>query len=82
VIARRLLDRIADLTNREQAAKFLFDLSLQLDDIVRAINSRGTTAERPVLSANYAGTQYFDTTLGIPIWWNGTAWVNAAGAGV
>ena len=28
------------------------------------------------------GTYYFDTTLGKPIWWNGTAWVDATGATV
>ena len=42
---------------------------------------RGDTASRP--SANkYIGLQYFDTTLGIPIWWNGTIWVNASGTQV
>lgn len=38
----------------------------------------GTTANRPTigLSANY---MYFDTTLGRPIWWTGSAWVNSVG---
>ena len=31
---------------------------------------------------NLKGTYYFDTTLGKPIWWNGTAWVDATGATV
>lgn len=34
------------------------------------------------LSAGDAGVQYFDTDLGIPIWWDGTQWVNANGAAV
>lgn len=28
------------------------------------------------------GTYYFDTTLGKPIWWNGTGWVDATGTPV
>ena len=40
----------------------------------------GTTAHRPATATT--GQMYFDTTLGIPIWWNGTAWVNSAGAPV
>ena len=30
----------------------------------------------------FAGYQYFDTTLGKPIWWNGTEWVDATGVTV
>ena len=41
---------------------------------------RGTTEER--LSGVDVGFQYFDTTLNKPIWWNGTAWVDATGAEV
>lgn len=43
----------------------------------------GATGARPVLTANEAGTLYFDTTLaaaGKPIWWTGAAWVDATGA--
>lgn len=45
--------------------------------------SRGTTAQRPTLVASDAGTMYLDNTLnanGKPIWWNGTAWVDATAA--
>jgi hypothetical protein len=38
----------------------------------------GTTADRPTLSLQI-GQYYFDTTIGRPIWWNGTNWINAAG---
>jgi hypothetical protein len=38
----------------------------------------GTSAERPAVSL-YIGQMYFDTTVGIPIWWNGTNWVDATG---
>lgn len=44
---------------------------------------KGTTASRPTLAANDAGYFYLDTTLnsnGKPIWWNGSAWVDSAGA--
>lgn len=37
-------------------------------------------ASRPV--ARRVGGQWFDTTIGKPIWWNGTRWVDAAGASV
>ena len=39
-----------------------------------ALDSRPTGIE--------AGFQYFDTTLNKPIWWNGSAWVDATGATV
>lgn len=40
----------------------------------------GNTASRP--AAPVMAEQYFDTTLGHPIWWNGTAWVDATGTTV
>jgi predicted RecA/RadA family phage recombinase len=40
----------------------------------------GTTANRPLAAG--IGTSYFDTTLGIPVWWNGSVWKNASGATV
>lgn len=36
-----------------------------------------TTANRP--AAPTMGCQFYDTTLHKPIWWNGTAWADAAG---
>jgi len=44
---------------------------------------KDTTANRPTLTASDFGVPYLDTTLdadGKPIWWNGTAWVDATGA--
>jgi hypothetical protein len=38
----------------------------------------GTSLERPAINL-YIGQMYFDTTVGIPIWWNGTYWVDANG---
>lgn len=40
----------------------------------------GPSAGRP--TSVVTGEPYFDTDLGLPIWWNGTAWVNATGAPV
>jgi len=44
---------------------------------------KDTTANRPTgLTSSDTGVQFFDTTLaaaGKPIWWNGSAWVDATG---
>jgi hypothetical protein len=40
-----------------------------------------TTAQRPTVGLA-AGANVFDTTLGKPIWYNGTGWVDATGATV
>ena len=39
----------------------------------------GTTAQRPVAPFIFAGRYYWDTTLGKPIWYNGTNWTDANG---
>lgn len=41
----------------------------------------GTTANRPVKGL-YTGRFYFDTTLGKPIWYKTSGWVDATGASV
>lgn len=38
----------------------------------------GTTAQRP--SDAQAGDTFLDTTLGQPIWFDGTNWIDATGA--
>jgi hypothetical protein len=43
---------------------------------------RGATGARPSASSLGAGASWFDTTLGIPIFSNGTIWVNSSGASV
>jgi hypothetical protein len=48
----------------------------------QAGTKRDTTANRPAPNASDIGLQYLDTTLdadGKPIWWTGTAWVDATG---
>lgn len=44
------------------------------------LNTRGTTELRP--TTPHTSFQYFDTTLNKPIWWTGSAWVDATGASV
>jgi hypothetical protein len=46
-----------------------------------AIPLYGTTSTRPIVSLQ-TGQFYFDTTLGYPIWWSGSKWVNASGTAV
>lgn len=40
-------------------------------------NNNGSTEQRPVLKTSDKGFQYYDTTLDMPIWWNGTNWVDS-----
>jgi hypothetical protein len=55
----------------------------QVDTFTQAasIPDAGKTADRPQDSL-LVGQIFFDTTLGIPIWWNGTVWKNASGTTV
>jgi len=41
----------------------------------------GTTSDRPVNGLE-EGDEYFDTTLGYKIWYDGTNWVDATGSTV
>lgn len=50
-------------------------------NILAAVSQSGTTANRPT-SFLYTGRTYFDTTLGLPIWYKIAGWVNATGAAV
>jgi hypothetical protein len=54
-----------------------------LDSFLVAISTpqNGTTANRPTQNLQ-VGQFYFDTTLGYPIWYNGTVWKNASGTTV
>lgn len=50
----------------------------QLAGVATDVTGSGTTANRPT-SALYVGKFYFDLTLNIPVWYDGTQWVDAAG---
>lgn len=51
----------------------------QVFSVCFAVSQSGTTAQRPD-EGLWTGRPYFDTTLGQPIWWDGTEWVDADGA--
>lgn len=44
--------------------------------IINSITGAGSTAGRPTNNLSI-GQPYFDTTQNTPVWWNGSAWVNA-----
>lgn len=46
-----------------------------------SVQQSGLTAERPTVNL-WTGRPYFDTTLGKPIWYKTTGWVDATGAAV
>jgi len=52
----------------------------QIDNFTQnvTIPPSGVTASRPTERLE-VGQYYFDTTIGRPIYWNGTNWINAAG---
>lgn len=50
-------------------------------NILTAVTGSGTTANRPT-KLLWVGRGYFDTSLGIPIFYNGTVWINSAGTPV
>jgi hypothetical protein len=54
-----------------------------LDKFLTVISTpqNGVTADRPTQNLQ-VGQFYYDTTLGIPIWYNGTVWKNASGTTV
>lgn len=55
----------------------------QIDNYTQGSNipNSGATSGRPIEYLS-VGQYYFDSTLGIPIWWSGTNWVNASGTTV
>lgn len=42
------------------------------------VNLNGTSSNRPIVSV--LGQRYFDTTIGKPIYWSGTSWVDGSGS--
>ena len=68
------MEYLIQLTN---ALRLYFN---QIDNFTQNVAkpSFGTTAQRPTFNLPI-GAIYFDTTLGIPIWYNGTHWVNSSG---
>ena len=52
----------------------------QLNNYAQAVGTplSGTKIQRPLENLQ-VGQQFFDTTLGYPIFWNGSKWINASG---
>ena len=66
----------------EVVAKSVYDEKVQsLESEISALKAKlaavasGTTEQRPTENL-VVGQQYFDTTLGAPVYWNGTEWHN------
>lgn len=55
---------------------------VEYDGAVAGVLRHGATADRPAATDIYVGFEYFDETLGKPIYWNGTAWADATGTAV
>lgn len=47
-------------------------------NLLVSLTQSGTTAQRPT-KLLFIGKTYFDTTIGRPIWYNGTNWIKADG---
>jgi hypothetical protein len=60
----------------------LTDLTRSFQQIAGVVNNpdNGPTTQRPTQQLT-VGQTYFDTTLGAPVWWNGTQWIAAAAGG-
>lgn len=54
------------------------ELHVPSKDTIR--RSIGVSTSRPTLGLTDIGYYYFDTSLNIPIWWDGYQWVNAIGS--
>jgi len=72
--------------DQSSESQFLNALRLyftQIDNFTSALSvvRYGTTSQRPAVGITI-GQNYFDTTLGIPIWYSGTKWVNSSGTAV
>lgn len=57
----------------------LIELTEAVTELQESVDRHGD--ERPTgLTSADAGFMFFDTTLRMPIWWNGEGWVKADGA--
>ena len=51
----------------------------QVYRLLVAMQGSGATADRPTTFL-WNGRMYYDTTLTLPVWWDGTVWRDATGA--
>lgn len=74
------LDTAPPSTQYNRAVGFTLVEGVVKKTILGPASSSGITTGRP--TAPRTGDQFFDETLGYPIWWNGTAWANSTGTPV
>jgi hypothetical protein len=55
---------------------------LNRTQIVGLASGSGSSAERALLQDVDVGYQYFDTTLGLPLWWKGNSWITGDGTAI
>lgn len=74
---------ITDLSRLDQVRMLLTGILDFFRRVANAINNPdfGSTGARPTTQRT-TGQTYFDTTLGKPVWFNGTVWVDATGTPV
>lgn len=71
---------VADLgVNPVKARRDWFNFASRVAEAITGLRASGTTAQRPT-EGLFVGRTYFDTTLGQPVWYDGTGWVDATGA--
>lgn len=46
--------------------------------LLSGLTQSGSTVDRPIKGL-YVGRPYWDSTIGIPIWFNGITWVDSTG---
>jgi hypothetical protein len=59
-------------------SRVMFVWLSQVSDLLTALTSSGVTGARPTVFL-FTGRTFFDTTLGQPIWYDGSGWVDATG---
>ena len=68
---------------RERGAASSLLCTLSDIELVLGINPDiplvGPTSKRPPLIKKPSNVAYFDTDIGLPIWYDGTQWINAMG---
>lgn len=88
VALKKMVKEIAAETVREELKSGLFTARKLTDtptDSLSLVNRKfvtlnGVTGSRP--TSSILGQYYFDTTLGRPVWWDGSTWVDADGTPV
>ena len=80
-------DILPDTINTTYGSLFLKDKKLMINTKkglyhtpISKFIDKGTTSQRPVLSNEDEGVEYYDTSLKKKILWNGSSWVNMDGS--